>query len=227
MVSLLVLSLTIGALLLLNTVGKQSTYLATATLNLQAFSANLPALSISNQYILDGVFALLLQIYVSALARQRWDRSFAHMERLLVLLSGGSCLLILASTRRSPILPRVSSIIQQIGRRSLPAFTPERLVSTSILIAALISLLWLTRSRNRIDRFVLAGLLGGAALCALVYFLLTPPPLLLLALFLLMLGTLIAAKMEHMQQESEAQISTDIDRYAAADTETTLLNGEV
>ena len=120
MVSLMVLSLTIGAFLLLNAIGKQSNYLATATLNPQAFSVDLPALSISNQYVLDGLFALLLLTYASALARQRWDRSFAHTERLLVLLSGGACLLILASTGRSPVLPLVSSIIQQIGGHSLP-----------------------------------------------------------------------------------------------------------
>ena len=101
------------------------------------------------------------------------------------------------------------------------------MVSASVLIAALISLFWLTRSRNRTDRLVLTALLGGAALCALVHFILTSPPLLLLALFLLMLGTLIAAWVERMRQESEAHTGTDINIHAAADTDTTILNGEV
>jgi len=170
---------------------------------------------------------VMLLIYVSALARQRWNRQFAHTERMLVLLSGGACLLILASPGRRPVLPLVSSTMQQIVEHSLPVFTAERIVTTSILIAALISLFWLTRSRNRTDRIVLIALFGGAALCALVHYFFNPPPLLLLALILLMLGTLIAAKMEGVQQESRAHVGAEANIPADADTDTSILNGEV
>ena len=225
--TIMVLSVTIGALLLLNAIGKQSDYLAAATLNTRVLNANLPALSISNQYVLDGLFVVMLLIYVSALARQRWNRQFAHTERMLVLLSGGACLLILASPGRRPVLPLVSSTMQQIVEHSLPVFTAERIVTTSILIAALISLFWLTRSRNRTDRIVLIALFGGAALCALVHYFFNPPPLLLLALILLMLGTLIAAKMEGVQQESRTHTDAVANIPADADTDTSILNGEV
>lgn len=220
--SIMVLGVAIGALLLLNSIGKQSDYLAAATLNSQVLNANLPVLSISNQYVLDGLFVLLLLIYASALARQRWNRTFGNTERMLVLLSGGTCLLILASPGRPPVLS---------------VFTAERIVTTSILAAALVSLFWLTLSRNRTDRIVLIALFGSAALCALMHYFFTPTPPLLLALILLMLGTLIAAKMELVQQESRAHVEADTIVQADADTgtitpadddaETSILNGEV
>jgi len=199
--SILVLGVTIGALLLLNSIGKQSNYLASTTLNIQALSGNLPALSVSNQYVLDGLFVLMLLLYASMLATQRWNRTFGHTERVLVLLSGCVCLLILASTGERPVLPLVSATMQQILEHNLPVFTAERIVTTSILIAALISLFWLIRSRNRIDRIVLLALFGGAAICALVHYFFASSVLLLVALIFLMLGTLITAKVEHMQQE--------------------------
>jgi hypothetical protein len=197
--SLLVLGITIGTLLLLNAIGNQSSYLAMVTLNPQLLNANLPGLSISNQYVLDGLIALLLLLYASALARQGWKRQFAHTERVLILLSGYSCWLILASTGRRPVLPLVVATIQQIGVRSLPVFTVERMVTTSVLLAALVSLLWLTRSRNRTDRIVLLALFGIAVLCALVHYFFPVPVLLLVPLLLLTPGTLIAARIEHIE----------------------------
>ncbi len=233
----MVLGVAIGALLLLNSIGKQSDYLAAATLNPQALNPSLPILAISNQYVLDGLFALLLLIYASALARQRWNRTFANTERILVLLSGGTCLLILASPGRRPVLPLVSSTVQRIVESSLPVFTAERIVTTSILAAALVSLFWLIRSRNRTDRIVLIAFFGSAALCALVHYFSTTLPILLLALILLMLGTLFAARMELVQQESRAHVEADTIVQADADTgtitpadddrETSILNGEV
>ncbi len=135
---LLILGLAIGALLLLNSVGSQSSYLAAATVNPQRLSSSLPSVSIRNQYILDGLFALMLLIYIIALARQRWDRSFANTERMLVLLSGVTCLLILASTGPQAILPQVSSSMLQLWAAIQPAFTAEGIVALSILIASLI-----------------------------------------------------------------------------------------
>src|SRR5579884_3631123 len=149
---LLILGLAIGALLLLNSVGSQSSYLAAATVNPQRLSSSLPSVSIRNQYILDGLFALMLLIYIIALARQRWDRSFANTERMLVLLSGVTCLLILASTGPQAILPQVSSSMLQLWAAIQPAFTAEGIVALSILIASLISLLWLIRDESLIER---------------------------------------------------------------------------
>jgi len=117
--------------------------------------------------------------------------------------------------------------MQKIVEHSLPVFTAERIVTTSILAAALVSLFWLTRSRNRTDRIVLIALFGVAALLALVHCFSTPPLLLLLALTLLMLGTLIAARMEQVQQESRAHTGAEANIPADADTDTSILNGEV
>jgi hypothetical protein len=202
---LLVLSITIGALFLLNSAGSQSSYLATATLDLQRLSSSLPAFSVRNQYILDGLFALALLFYIIALARQRWDRSFAHNERVLVLLSGIVCLLILASAGPQTVLSLVSSSVQQIGVAIQPAFTAEGIVALCILLASLISLLWLMRSGNMLERILLLVLFGIAALCALVYYFVVSPVFLIIALFLLMPGTLIAAREEYVQTLPEPQ----------------------
>jgi hypothetical protein len=200
---LLILGITIGALLLLNGVGSQSTYLAAATLNPQRLSSSLPSVSVRNQYVLDGLFALMLLIYIIALARQRWDRSFAHTERMLVLLSGVVCLLLLASTGPRAVLPLVSSNVQQIGATIQPAFTAESIVALSILIASLISLLWLIRGESLIERILLSVLFGVAALCTLVDYFFVSPLLLLIALLLLMPGTLIATRVEYIQYVPE------------------------
>src|SRR5260370_42025566 len=98
----------------------------------------------------------MLLIYIIALARQRWDRSFAHTERMLVLLSGVTALLLLASTGLRAALPLVASTIQQIGGSIQPAFTAERIVALSILLASLLSLFWLIRSESLIERLLLS-----------------------------------------------------------------------
>ncbi len=218
---LLVLSVTIGALLLLNNIGGQSSYLATATLDLQRLSSSLPAFSVRNQYVLDGLFALVLLIYIIALARQRRDRSFAHTERMLMLLSGVACLLILASSGPQAFLPLVSTNVQQIGGGIQPAFTAERIVALSILLAALISLLWLIRSRSMIERILLLVLFGIAALCALVYYFFALPVLLLIALFLLMPGTLVAARIEYVRTHPEPLLTPTVPENGEAATNPT------
>lgn len=202
---LLVLSITIGALLLLNTVGSQSAYLVADTLNPHRWSTSLPTLPVRNQYVLDGLFALVLLSYIVALAGQRLDRSFAHTERLLIFLSGGVCWLILASSGRQAVLPLVSANTQQIGAILQPAFTTERIVALCILLASLISLLWLVRSRNRFERFLLLTVFGVAALCACIDYFFALPVLLLISLVLLMAGTLISARIEYVQTHPEPE----------------------
>jgi hypothetical protein len=218
---LLILSITIGALLLLNSVGSQSSYLVADTLNPQRLSSSLPAVSVRNQYVLDGLFVLMLLIYIIALARQRWDRSFAHTERMLVLLSGITALLLLASTGLRAVLPLVSSTIQQIGRSIQPTFTAERIVALSILLASLLSLFWLIRSESLIERLLLSALFGIAALCALIYYFLASPLLLLIALLLLMSGTLIATRVEYVKNNPEPLPTPTVQQNGAAATNTT------
>jgi len=55
----------------------------------------------------------MLLIYATALARSV-EHTFAHAERMLVILSGGACLIILASPGKLPVLPLVSSSLQRI-----------------------------------------------------------------------------------------------------------------
>jgi 4-amino-4-deoxy-L-arabinose transferase-like glycosyltransferase len=70
------------------------------------------------------------------------------------------------------------------------------IVTTCVLLAALISLLWLRRSDNRIELITLLALFGFAALCAFVYYFFTLSVLLLIPLLLLTPGTLIATRQE-------------------------------
>jgi hypothetical protein len=196
---LLVLSITIGGLLLLNSVAPNSTYLAAETLNPHRWNAGLPALPIRNQYVLDVLFALMLLLYIIGLVRQRWDRSFAHTERMLVFLSGGVCWLVLAGGGRQEILPLVATNLQQIGNSAQSAFTAESVAALCILLAALTSLLWLLRTSSMIERILLATLFVIAALCALLAYLISSPLLLLIALPLLLAGTLIATRIAYMQ----------------------------
>src|SRR6266496_1876528 len=203
--SLLVLSTTIGVLILINAVAKQSDYLTAAVLNTQVLNGALPAFSISNQYVLDGLFVLMLLLYIPRLATQHWNRTFAHIERVLLILSGGACLLILVSTGRRAVLPLVASYQQQIVTHNPLAFTTGRIVTTCILVAALVSLSWLPRSRNRTDRTLTGTIFGVAAFFALIddFFLL--PVLLFISLILLLVGTLIAARIEHVQTTTRMQ----------------------
>jgi hypothetical protein len=203
--SLLVLSITIGVLILINAVANQSDYLTAAVLNTQALNIGLPAFSISNQYVLDGLFVLMLLLFIPRLATQHWNRTFAHTERALLILSGGACLLILISTGRRAVLPSAASSLQQIVTHNLQAFTAGRIVTTCILTAALISLCWLPRSRNRTERALTGTIFGVAAFFALIddFFLL--PVLLLIALILLVVGTLIVARIEHEQTTTGMQ----------------------
>jgi hypothetical protein len=203
--TLLVLGITIGALLLLNVVGNQSSVLAAATLNPHKLSASLPALVVSNQYVLDALFVLLLLIYIPALARQHWNRTFAHAERALVLLSGAVVLLVLGNPAKRPILPLVAANVQRISVYGQYVLTAGFIVTTCVLLAALISLLWFRRSENRIERITLLALFGCAALSAFVYYFFTLSVLLLIPLLLLTPGTLIATKLELARTVPEAQ----------------------
>ena len=200
---LVVLSITLGALLLINSANGGS-FIAATTLNPHSWSPILPKILIRNQYVLDGLFVVLLLIYAFVLIKQRWNRTFAHTERALMILSGFSCLLVLAGSGKRAILPHVTANILQLGAYSQTIFTPQNIVADAILIAALISLLWLYRGRNRADHIVLAVLFGAAVLCTLVYYVSALSLPLLIALVLLTAGTLIAGRIERVQTESQA-----------------------
>jgi hypothetical protein len=194
--SLLVLAMTIGALLLLNAIGKQSSVLAAATLNPRHLGASYPSLAISNQYILDALFVLLLLFYIPSLAREHWNHAFAHRERALMILSGAVVFLVLDNRLRQPLLPLVTANVQRLGVGGQQVLTAGFVVTTCILLAALISLLWLRRSDNRTDFLTLLALFGCAAISAFVYYFLALPVFLLVPLLLLNPGTVVATEME-------------------------------
>ncbi|GHO97210.1 hypothetical protein KSF_072580 [Reticulibacter mediterranei] len=196
---LLVLSITVGGLLMLNSVGNSSTYIAAETLNPHRWNASLTALPIRNQYVLDVFFALMLLLYIIGLVRQRWDRSFAHSERMLIFLSGGVCWLVLAGGGRQALLPLVATNLQQIGNSAQSVFTAESVAALCVLLAALISLLWLLRTNSLTERILLTALFVIAALCALLAYLTGSPLLLLIALPIMLAGILIATRSAYMQ----------------------------
>ena len=212
---LLTVSITLGTLLLLNVPGYQGGYITASTLNPHSLNASLPRILLRNQYVLDGLFVILLLIYVLALVRQRWNRRFAHTERALLLLSGFSCLLVLAGENGA--LSRVVANVQQLGAYKT-AFRAESIAATGILIAALISLLWLFRGRNRTDRIILAVLSGVAILCVCIYYFSTSSFFLLCSLLLLTAETLIATKVERVQarlQELQTEDGSEVVMNAA------------
>jgi hypothetical protein len=194
--ALLVLAITIGAVLLLNAIGNQSSVLAAETLNPGKLGASFPSLAVSNQYVLDALFILLLLIYIPALARQHRNRAFAHAERALVLLSGAVAFLVLSNPLKRPLLSLVSANVQRLGASGQQVLTAGFVVTTCILLAALISLLWLRRSENRIDLIMLLVLFGCAALSAFVYYFFALPVLLIIPLLLLNPGTVIATRLK-------------------------------
>jgi hypothetical protein len=206
--TLMVLAITLGALLLLNSIGNQNQYLASSMLTTRILGANLPNLSLRNQYVLDGLFVCLLLIYGSILARERWNRSFSHTERFLVLLSGCVFFLILASPGKNSVLPLILSTIRQLSGHSLLIFPAGHIIAISILIAALISVSWFTRSKNIVDRIVLIVLFSAAALCAVAYYFSDFPFQLIVGLMLLTIGALVAARIERVQQEPVADKSS-------------------
>ena len=201
---LVVLSITAGALLLLNS-ANGGTYIAATTLNPHSWSPVLPQVLLRNQYALDALFVVLLLVYAFALVKQHWNRTFAHTERALMILSGFSCLLALAGSGKVAILPLVTANLQRLGAYGQVVFTPQNVAAGCILIAALISLLWLYRARNTADRIVLATLFGAAALCTLIYYVSALSLPLLVALILLTAGTLIAGRIERVQTKAQTQ----------------------
>jgi hypothetical protein len=208
---LFTLSITAIALLLLNASGYQGSYIAASTLNPHALNPALPRILIRNQAVLDGLFVLLLLIYVLALVRQRWNHQFAHTERALLILSGFSCLLVLAG--ENTVLSLVATNMQQLGVYIQSTFGAEGGAALGILIAALISLLWLFRGRNRANRILLAVLPAVAIVCLCIYYLSASSFFLLCSLPLLTAETLIAARMERTQrehQELEAENGSEV-----------------
>jgi len=116
--------------------------------------------------------------------------------------------LILASPGKNQVLPLILSTIRQLSAYSLLIFPAEHIIAMSILIAALVSVSWFTRSKNIVDRIVLIVLFSAAALCALAYYFSNFPFLLIAALMLLTIGTLVAVRTERVQQELVADMST-------------------
>lgn len=213
---LLTLSITLGSLFLLNTTGGQGSYTTATTLNPHAWNPALPPILLPNKYLLDGLFVILLVVYIIALVRRGWGRRFAHTERALLLLSGITCLLVLADTERGAVLPLVTANMQRLGAYSRATFSAESIAATGILIAALISLLWFLHGRTRTERIVLAVLPGAAALCVLIYDFSRSPLFLLCALLLLTAVTLIATRIERAQPEPQRVEIEDGDEIIAA-----------
>jgi len=106
-----ILSITIGALLLLNSVGSQSSYLAADTLNPQRLSSSL-ARCLCAQSIRSGrAFCADAAHLYYRVGEAPLDRSFAHTERMLVLLSGVTALLLLGEYRITSCFCRSSPLL--------------------------------------------------------------------------------------------------------------------
>lgn len=180
-------------LLLLSFFGTRGGWLASsfnAQQTLAGIMSPAPQFAISYSVI---AFYLLAGFALIALLRLR--RPFGWWERVLVLLCSVITILILTDAPDVQQIPLLSADMQQMAG-TLPGLTISRVVAVCILLAALLSLLWLLRGKTIPDRFVLGIIFTIAAICAGIPVFAPHQTLLLLALLAMIQGTLIARRIE-------------------------------
>jgi hypothetical protein len=189
-----VLGIVMLILLLLGFFGNFVVFLA-SSFNLQDMSTSAPDMTLTYNQVLMlllGLFGLI------ALLRLRCDVGW--IERVVMLLSGGTAILMLTGTSNVQRLPLLSMDMQQIAGSIFSGLTVLPIVAICMLATALLSLLWLMRSKVVLDRVVLGVAFGSAALCGLVQYVSLQHALLLVGLILLMQGTLIGVQIERVRR---------------------------
>jgi len=189
-----VLGVVVLCLLLLGFFGNSVAFLA-SSFNLQDMSTSAPNMTLTYNQVLMLLLALFGLI---ALLRLRCDVGW--IERVVMLLSGGTAILMLTGTSNVQRLPLLSMDMQQVTGSIFSGLTVLPIVATCMLATALLSLLWLMRSKVVLDRVVLGVAFGSATLCGLVQYVSLQHALLLVGLILLMQGTLIGAQIERVRR---------------------------
>jgi serine/threonine protein kinase len=168
-----------------------------ATFNVQNLLPNTPGTVISYK----SLFLLFLGLFaIITLLRRKYTIGWA--ERVAMLLSGVVCLLLLIGVGPMHNFPFLSVDMQQATGNTLFTVTIDSMIVTSMLAATLFSFFWLTRTRDKTDRAILALMLAIATLSLLYQYIHIQHMLLLIALIMLMLATFIAAQVERVQHGS-------------------------
>ena len=152
------------------------------------FTSNL---LITGVLILSILFALV-----------RIKRPFNWLDRGMLIICAGSCVLLLWNNTDVQQFPQLSTNIQQLEENVLYITTLYGLVVAMSIVDAALSFIWLRRPFSQQDRKILQ-IVFGVSLAAAVFQLFLPF-LLLIALSTLLLGVTIATQMERMHNMSIA-----------------------
>ncbi len=143
-----------------------------------------------------SVLLLLFAFFNAALVRSPLSRGLLLLTGLAALLAGLAFLLQASPFAQQPLSSTLSSLLQFAML--------NRLFTAGLVLAAIISLLWLTRPFAVVDRLVLIAIFGIAGICTVIQYPsgdgdVSKHLLLLVALITLILGVLVAAQMERVR----------------------------
>lgn len=145
------------------------------------------------------VFTIILTLF-AFITLVRLRSAVGWPERVVLLLCGMAGVLLLTDPGNVQYLGIFSANQQPLPGNSFSALRLDQVVAICILMVALFSLFWLLRTNIRSDRAQLGFVFGCAIFFALLNALLPLPLFLLPTLFLLLLGTLIAARIERVRR---------------------------
>lgn len=167
------------------------------------FSFDLPATTSSGGQLTPVTVTvsqiLIFVLAVSLLLPPTWIwRPLKLQVRVIILIGTLASILLSWGNEEIQRLPLISSSMQELFKADV--VTLNRLVASSLVLAALILLFWLSRATRAKDRKILGVVLLVAALTALSQAVLgNGGALLLVPQILLIQGVLIATQIEHVQ----------------------------
>jgi len=143
-----------------------------------------------------AVLLLLLAFIAGAAMPGPASKSIPIFTGLAALLAGLAFVLQTAPIPQQQLSTTLSSLLQFV--------VLNRLFTTGLALATIISLLWLTRPFATVDRIVLLMIFGIAGVCTVIEYsyndqVITKHVLLLVILITLILGTLVASQMERVR----------------------------
>jgi tRNA A-37 threonylcarbamoyl transferase component Bud32 len=191
------LSSAIVTLMLLNFFGNRGGWLAHLN-HLSDMSSSLPNFFFTNS---EALLSMLIPFaFFTLILLFRPNSAFGRLERITLLLSSVGAMLLLTDAGDVQALPFFSLDMQQIAGKLATSLSVDRVVAGCILLAALLSFFWLTRTHLLGDRLVLLFIFGVAFTLALADAISTRQLLLVPALLAIMQGVLIASKIEKVRR---------------------------
>jgi hypothetical protein len=198
---LAVCSTAIVTLLLLGFFGTRGGWL-TRSYNL----ASIPSSTPNSIFTLDQILLIGLALFalVAFILLFLPKARFGRWERITLLLCGAGVMLLLTDFGDVQRLSLFSTDMQQVAGSIATSASIDRIVAVCLLLSALLSFYWLSRTRFFTDRLALCCIFGVPALLMLIDLISTQHILLILALLAITQGVLIAAKIEKVRQGNTA-----------------------